>query len=173
MKYFTVIILLLLSITFVSYVKAESPTNNSDSTKKGGVTISAGFFLVPQAEMELTKFASEEDGGLYKFKSSTPPLFGAGLIKINKITLAPFYLFNNNSIGLLVEHQTFERLGCFSIISKSTMENSGKVGFALTTPLADKKATAFIELCMPWNGREWKKTLSVGIIIPFVATLKE
>jgi hypothetical protein len=165
MKYFVIALFVFSFLAFVSDTKADSPDSNS--TKKQSLVINAGFFLVPQGEIVLTGSESKN-----LFKAATP-LFLSSLAKINKLTLAPFYLLTNNSMGLLMEYQAYEKLGCFLIVSKSTLVNGGKIGYALTTPLAGGKATGFIEVGHPWSGRDWKKSLSIGVIIPFVTVLKE
>jgi hypothetical protein len=129
--------------------------------------IGAGFFFVPQGEISLMKDKRES---LFK---TAYPLFEAITISYKKVMIAPFYLLTNNSMGMLVEYKFHPKLGLFVIGTKSILINSGKVGIALFTSLDEGKASGFVEFCLPCTRSKFEQSISVGIILPFLANLNK
>ena len=157
------IIFLIVALIVALNMNAQQK-NDSISLPKG-MKLGVGFFLVPQGEISLT-----EAKDLFK---PAAPLFLAVLAKWNNLTVAPCYLLSNNSVGMLIEYQIFPKLGMFLIGTKSVLINSGKVGLALTTPLAKGKAIGFAEYVMPFKDGKSERSLSLGVIIPFTANISK
>lgn len=128
-------------------------------TKK--INVSAGMTLVPQASMNLNK---PSDGFSPFFN-----LFPQVTVSKNKWFGVGFYSIAFNSFGSAIGFNPTSHLTTYLVGLKSTMKNDGYIGLGIGTPVAENRATAFVEFGSSIQKPE--PVIYIGMFIPFSVPL--
>ncbi len=141
--------------------KAMSQIPQKDTIKKDPWIIEAGFTLVPQGSMSL-----ETPG---KFTTYTNVFGGITTIK-GKWFNTTFYSMTFNQIGTAIGYNFNPDLLMYIVGCKTTIADKNYLGIGIGTPLANGRATGFVEVGS--GTKKWAPGLYVGMFIPFTRKIK-
>lgn len=129
-----------------------------DSLRK--VKVNFGMMLNPQGGISL----KNPDKGF----SVTIPLFVILPIEKGNLSLTPLYSLTDNSVGGFATY-SFPKVGVYFVGIKSIQRSDLYLGVGAGVPVAEKRASAFIEI---GTTQEWNTQVFLGISIPFTLKLR-
>jgi len=129
----------------------------SDSLRK--VKVNFGMMLNPQGGISL----KNPDKGF----SVTMPLFVILSVEKGNLSVTPLYSLTDNSVGGFVTY-SFPKVGVYFVGVKSIHYSDLYLGVGAGVPVAEKRASAFIEI---GTTQEWNTQVFLGISIPFTLKL--
>jgi hypothetical protein len=144
--------IILALIVCVYYFGAKA---QSDSLKNE-LKVNFGIMLNPQGKMSL----KNPDKGF----EVVSPLFVILPIEQGNLSLTPIFQLDDNSIGWFVNY-SFKKFGAYAVGIKDTKCLDLYLGIGGSVPVAEKRASMFIEFGSIQN--KWDPQFFFGLSIPF------
>jgi hypothetical protein len=136
--------------------------NAQDTLGAKKIQMEAGFTLVPQGTIDLTK----PNG--FKFVNN---LFAGVTTIYGNWFNTSFYSLSFNSYGTAIGYSPTKNFTAYAVYSKNTtVSKTNYVGLGIGTPLAGERATGFIECGS--STYIWKPGLYMGMFIPFTVKIR-
>ena len=145
-KLFLVLIISILSINI----------NAQSDSLKNKFKINFGLMLTPQGGMSMKN-------SLEGFTTSIP-LFVILPLEKGNISLTPIYSLTDNSAGGFITY-SFPKLGIYVVGIKNIKVSGLYLGIGAGMPVAEKRASAFIEIGALQE--KWDPLIFMGLSIPF------
>jgi hypothetical protein len=144
-----------LILTFIIGLCSLSLSAQTDSAKSK-YKVNLGFMLNPQGAIAVKNPSS----GF----SASIPLFVILPIEKGNVSLTPIYSLTDNSFGGFVNY-SFPKCGTYLVGIKSVQTSEIYLGIGVGIPVAEKRASAFVELGALRSN--WEPLFFMGLSIPF------
>lgn len=151
------ILIILFSTIMITHSNAQK-IETVEVKEKDKVQVSLGFFLVPSASISLKNLKP-----LFRQSSSLSPVV---LINKGKWTYIPQYSILNNAVGFSVVYKPLDNFGTYLFTTKNLLNSGSYAGLGVFRPVANGRASAFLEIGNPYN--TWDPGLYFGVFIPFL-----